>query len=74
MVYEYTRRDTSHVDSSMRPTKYDYDRYIWLVQKGRRLQWNEEDMRQHSSFRVADPSMTFTLLRAQRDHLIQEMH
>jgi len=36
-VGEYTRRDTSIVDSDMRPTKYDYDRYIWLVQMGRRV-------------------------------------
>lgn len=66
-VGEYQRRDTSHVDSSMRPTKYDYDRYIWLVQLGRRLSWNEQDLLEQNPFRVADPTMTFTLLRAQRD-------
>ncbi len=66
-VGEYTRRDTSHVDSSMRPKKYDYDRYIWLVQRGRRLDWDEEAMLADTPFRVADPTMTFILLRAQRD-------
>jgi len=66
-VGEYTRRDTSIVDSDMRPTKYDYDRYIWLVQMGRRVDWDEARMLQQRTFRVADPSMTFTLLRAQRD-------
>nr|WP_299625232.1 hypothetical protein [uncultured Tateyamaria sp.] len=66
-VGEYKRRDTSHVDSSMRPTKYDYDRYIWLVQRGARLGWDEAAMLDGTPFRVADPTMTFTLLRAMRD-------
>lgn len=66
-VGEYVRRDTSHVDSAMRPTKYDYDRYVWLVQMGRRLNWDEAEMKAQNAFRVADPTMTFTLLRAQRD-------
>ena len=30
-VGEYSRRDTSHVDPAMRPTKDEYDRYLWLV-------------------------------------------
>nr|WP_299045236.1 hypothetical protein [uncultured Tateyamaria sp.] len=66
-VGDYTRRDTTHVDSSMRPTKYDYDRYIWLVQRGARLGWDEAAMLQDTPFRVADPTMTFILLRATRD-------
>lgn len=66
-VGEYQRRDTAHVDPHMRPTKYDYDRYIWLVQLGRRLGWDEAAMARENPFRVADPTMTFTLLRACRD-------
>lgn len=66
-VGEYTRRDTAHVDSSMRPTKEDYDRYIWLVQRGRRLAWDDAEMAIDAPFRVADPLMTFVLMRANRD-------
>ncbi|MEM7377628.1 MAG: hypothetical protein AAF460_09000 [Pseudomonadota bacterium] len=66
-VGSYTRRDISHVDSDMRPTKFDYDRYIWLVQRGARLNWQQADLLEDSPFRVADPTMTFTLLRANRD-------
>lgn len=69
-VGEYKRRDTSHVDPAMRPTKYDYDRYIWLVQLGRRLRWDEAMMRTENPFRVADPAMTFILLRANRDLVV----
>lgn len=66
-VGEYTRRDTAHVDPAMRPTKADYDRYIWLVQRGRRLGWDDAALARDAPFRVADPTMTFILLRANRD-------
>ena len=66
-VGEYTRRDTTHVDSAMRPKKYDYDRYLWLVKRGVSLEWDDAAMLDQTPFRVADPTMTFTLLRAQRD-------
>lgn len=68
-VGEYTRRDTGHVNPEMRPTKYDYDRYIWLVQMGNRLGWDEAKLLEQNPFRIADPTMTFTLLRATRDVL-----
>ncbi len=68
-VKPYTRRDTTHVDASMRPTKFDYDRYIALVEFGRASDWNEAVIRDKSPFRMADPTMTFTLLRAHRDLL-----
>lgn len=66
-VAPYTRRDTGHVDARMRPTKEDYDRYIWLVQFGRDRNWDDAKIAAESPFRVADPTMTFTTLRAVRD-------
>ena len=66
-VGDYTRRDTSHVDPAMRPTKYDYDRYIKLVQLGVSVNWDQAQLLELNPFRVADPTMTFTLLRANRD-------
>ena len=66
-VGDYTRRDTSHVNPEMRPTKEDYDRYIWLVQRGRRMVWDEAKLAEDRPFQVADPTLTFILLRANRD-------
>ncbi len=66
-VGEYTRRDTSHVNPEHRPTKYDYDRYITLVKFGREHGWDEAAILADGPFRVADPTMHFTLLRAHRD-------
>lgn len=68
-VQPYTRRDTTHVDPSMRPTQADYDRYIYLVEFGVKCDWDEGYIAEHSPFRVADPTLTFTLLRGHRDLL-----
>jgi hypothetical protein len=68
-VGSYERRDTSHLDQSMRPTKLDYDRYVALVQFGRALGWNHKRIGQESPFRVVDVGMTMILLRANRDLL-----
>lgn len=66
-VGDYTRRDTSHVDASMRPTKAQYDRYLWLVQRGRAAGWDASELAKGPSLRVAEPGMTFILLAAHRD-------
>lgn len=66
-VGDYVRRDTGHVDASMRPTKADYDRYVWLVRRARDEGWDAEGMRGRHPFRVADPGTTFILMRGLRD-------
>lgn len=66
-VGDYQRRDTSHVDPEMRPTKYDYDRYLAILKFCREHDWDEAIICEKGPFRVADPTLTFTLLRAHRD-------
>jgi len=66
-VGEYTRRDTSHVDSSMRPSKLDYDRYLAIVHFGRDCGWNQKTILEEGPFLMADPAITFILIRANRD-------
>ncbi len=66
-VTPYERRDTTHVDPHMRPTRQDYDRYIWLVDLGRNCNWDEAELKATNPFRVADPALSFILLRANRD-------
>jgi hypothetical protein len=69
-VGDYTRRDTSHLDAKMRPTKIEYDRYLALVQFGRATGWNHARIAAESPFRVADVGMSMILLRANRDLLV----
>ena len=66
-VNGYERHDTKCVDPDMRPTKLDYDRYIWLVNRGREVNWEEKERLRKKDFRIADPTMTFILLRSNRD-------
>jgi hypothetical protein len=68
-VGEYVRRDTTHLDAKMRPTKLEYDRYLALVQFGRGLGWDHARIGRESPFRVADVGMSMILLRANRDLL-----
>ena len=66
-IGEYRRRDTMEVDPEMRPRKEDYDRYLWLIKTGKESGWDESRLLDRNPFRVADPAMTFILLRANRD-------
>lgn len=62
-VKPYTRRDTSHADPAHRPTKEQYDRYIWLVQKFRGLDWDNSRLHDASPFQVVDPGFNAILIR-----------
>ncbi len=66
-VGNYQRNDLGHVDPHMRPQKSDYDRFMAIVYAGRECSWNEAELAANGPFRVADPGMTFILLRANRD-------
>jgi hypothetical protein len=65
-VGSYTRRDTGHVDPSMRPGKEDYDRYIAMVQFGVKVDWDPVAIVADGPFLMADPGNTFILLRRMR--------
>jgi hypothetical protein len=64
----YVRKDTTHVDPSMRPTKAEYDWFMTLVQLYRQHGWRHE-ITKLAPFRVADVATNCILLRADRDLL-----
>ncbi len=66
-VTPYMRRDTGHVDPSMRPTDEEYDRYLKLVEYGRETGWDHAHITREGPFAVADPGVSFILMRADRD-------
>lgn len=66
-VGSYTRRDTGHVDPAMRPRKEQYDRYIAMVQFGVGVGWDQKRIVSEGPFLMADPGITFILLRAHED-------
>lgn len=66
-VGTFQRRDTSHVDPSMRPTEDEYRRYMAIVAYGAEVNWDDQKMREACPFYMADPGMTFILLKAHED-------
>ncbi len=66
-IAPYTRRDTQHADPAHRPTKAQYDRYLWLVEHFRGLNWDTAKLHDASPFRVVDPGFNAILLRACAD-------
>jgi glycogen debranching enzyme len=66
-VTPYTRRDIQHADPSHRPTKDQYDRYLWLVEHFRKLGWDNTKLHDASPFRVIDPGFNAILVRSCAD-------
>jgi len=67
------RKDTGHVDASMRPRDEDYQRFIHLVDLYRDCGWDPKRQWAATSFKIADVQMTGILARATADllHLAQ---
>ncbi len=74
-VGTYQRRDTQHVEADQRPKKIDYDRYMALVQFGRKHHWNDNEIAKNNPFWVADVGMNAILRRAEYDlaHMAHEL-
>lgn len=66
---DYVRRDTSHVDASERPNKFQYDRFLTIIKFGRECGWNSEELYRNGPFLMVDPGIQFILLRADRELL-----
>ena len=63
------RRDTTHVDPTMRPRGEEYQRFIHLVDRVPRCRLGPARMLAASPFRVADVGTNAILLRAEQDLL-----
>ncbi len=64
------RRDTRHVDPTMRPRAVDYRRFIHLVDCFRDAGWDPARMLAASPLGLADPATNAILLRAEQDLFI----
>jgi hypothetical protein len=64
-ISPYQRRDTSHVDASQRPTSFEYDRYVALLERFRALNWDNEQLHNASPFQVVDPGFNAILIHSE---------
>jgi hypothetical protein len=60
----YQRKDLEHVSADMRPTDHDYDRYVFLIDLFRRLEYDESAIGKQCPFLVIDPMFNSILARA----------
>ncbi|TCD12296.1 amylo-alpha-1,6-glucosidase [Oricola cellulosilytica] len=66
-IAPYIRRDTQHAAPAHRPTKDQYDRYLWLVEHFRGLGWDNAKLHDASPFQIVDPGFNAILLRSCTD-------
>lgn len=64
-ISPYQRRDTGHVDASQRPTAFEYDRYVALLECFRALKWDNNRLHDASPFQVVDPGFNAILIRSE---------
>jgi hypothetical protein len=58
-VPPYERRDTKHVaDPAERPTKAEYDRFLWLVECLKKAKYDDAEIRKEHPFIVKDTLMS----------------
>jgi len=61
----YTRLDTSELgDPAQRPTNWDYDRYLWLVELLRENRYDDEQIHRHYPFQIKDVFFSAALVAA----------
>jgi glycogen debranching enzyme len=65
-LVEYKRMDDTIIDPAQRPTRYDYDRYFFLVQERARRGFTRP-VRADEPFLVADVALASILCRADED-------
>nr|WP_299342060.1 trehalase family glycosidase [Allomuricauda sp.] len=62
--YEFERKDTTHVDPSQRPTKREYDHYLYIIEIAKKYGYDDAMIAKHSPFLVLDPLFNAMLLRS----------
>lgn len=63
-ISDYTRRDTSFADPSERPTKEQYDRYVWLLEMGKRHAYDGPGIAEESPFLIQDSLINAVLIKS----------
>jgi glucosylglycerate hydrolase len=61
----YTRLDARELgDPAQRPTNWDYDRYLWLVELLRKYQYDDDEIHRHYPFQIKDVFFSAVLVAA----------
>jgi len=69
-IPDYTRRDTSIADADERPTQQQYDRYVYLLELGKKYKYDGHQIAEESPFLIQDIMMNAILIKS-NESLIQ---
>lgn len=61
---QYTRRDTQLMDAEERPTTDQYDRYVYLLELGKKYKYDGKEIAEQSPFLVQDCMMNAILIKS----------
>ena len=67
---DYTRRDTQLMNAEERPTTDQYDRYVYLLELGKKFQYDGKEIAEQSPFLIQDCMMNAILIKS-NESLIQ---
>ena len=62
--YAVKRKDTTHVDSELRPTKREYDHYLHIIDLAKKWKYDEEIIAEKCPFLIQDPLFNSMLLES----------
>ncbi len=62
--YTFERRDTTHVDASERPSKREYDHYLYIIDIAKEHHYSDEKIAELSPFLVQDPLFNAMLIKS----------
>lgn len=62
--YTFERRDTTHVDASERPSKREYDHYLYIIDIAKAHNYSDEKIAELSPFLVQDPLFNAMLIKS----------
>jgi len=62
----YERRDTKIADAAERPTSQQYDRYVYLLQLGKKHQYDGKEIAEESPFLIQDCMMNAILIQSNK--------
>lgn len=60
----YTRRDTTIANADERPTQDKYDRYVYLLELGKKYQYDGKQIAEESPFLIQDNMMNAILIKS----------
>lgn len=62
--YNYKRKDTTHVNVSQRPTKREYDYYLYIIDMAKKFNYDDASISVNSPFLIQDPLFNTILIKS----------